>query len=42
MIHKVAMRLICDASAGQFDPTILRAFQRCAPEFERIFDELAD
>jgi hypothetical protein len=29
-------------SAGQFDPLLLQAFQRCAARFERIFRELPD
>ena len=40
--HAAALEVMLEASGGQFDPLLLRAFQRCAPLFERIFLELQD
>jgi putative two-component system response regulator len=39
--HGEAMRVILEDS-GHFDPALLVAFQRCSPQFERLFQELAD
>jgi len=39
--HACAVQVIVEESAGQFDPTLLQVFQRCAPRLERIFRELA-
>ena len=27
---------------GQFDPTLIQAFQRCAPQWEKIHREFSD
>jgi response regulator RpfG family c-di-GMP phosphodiesterase len=40
--HGVAMQVMSEGSPGQFDPLLLEAFQRCAPRFERTFQELPD
>jgi response regulator RpfG family c-di-GMP phosphodiesterase len=40
--HTSTVQLMTEASAGHFDPALLLAFQRCAPRFERIFQEVAD
>jgi hypothetical protein len=34
--------VMLEASAGQFDPVLLQAFQRCAPRFAQIFREVPD
>jgi putative two-component system response regulator len=39
LTHAAATQLMIQGSPGQFDPLLLQAFQRCAPEFERIFAE---
>jgi response regulator RpfG family c-di-GMP phosphodiesterase len=40
--HATAVHVIVEASPGQFDPDLLQVFQRCARQFERIYQELAD
>lgn len=40
--HSSAMQVILEASPGQFDPLLLQAFQKCADEFDRIFQEVND
>jgi response regulator RpfG family c-di-GMP phosphodiesterase len=40
--HNAAVHLMTEASAGQFDPALLKVFQHCHGQFERIFRELAD
>jgi response regulator RpfG family c-di-GMP phosphodiesterase/serine/threonine protein kinase len=40
--HTTAVLAITDGSPGQFDPALLQVFQRCAPQFERIFRECPD
>jgi response regulator RpfG family c-di-GMP phosphodiesterase len=40
--HSATMQLMTEGSAGHFDPALLHVFQKCAPEFEKIFHELAD
>ena len=40
--HAAALLVMIETCAGQFDPALLHAFQRCAPLFERIYRELAD
>jgi HD-GYP domain-containing protein (c-di-GMP phosphodiesterase class II) len=40
--HSATGQLMTEASNGHFDPALLQAFQRCAPRFEKIFQELAD
>jgi len=41
LIHTIATQAILQ-SVGQFDPALLKAFERVAMEFERIFRELPD
>jgi response regulator RpfG family c-di-GMP phosphodiesterase len=40
--HMAAMQVMTGSSAAQFDPALMQVFQRCAPQFERIFRELPD
>ena len=40
--HDVAVRTILEESIGQFDPALLQAFSRCAPDFDRIYSDAAD
>jgi response regulator RpfG family c-di-GMP phosphodiesterase len=40
--HSATFHLMTKASGGQFDPALLKVFQRCSSDFERIFRELAD
>jgi response regulator RpfG family c-di-GMP phosphodiesterase len=40
--HIATVQIISEGSDGQFDPTLIHFFQRCAGEFERIFRESAD
>jgi response regulator RpfG family c-di-GMP phosphodiesterase len=40
LTHAVAVRMMAETSAGQFDPALLPVFQRCAPRLERIFRDL--
>lgn len=35
--HDEAVRIILEDSPGQFDPVLLRAFESCALDFERIY-----
>jgi response regulator RpfG family c-di-GMP phosphodiesterase/serine/threonine protein kinase len=39
--HNDALQVIAE-SPGQFDPLLLQAFERCAPQFERVFREVPD
>ena len=36
------VRMMVEDFQGQFDPALARVFQRCAPQFERIFGAMAD
>jgi response regulator RpfG family c-di-GMP phosphodiesterase len=38
--HDAALQLMLEDSSGQFDPVLLHAFQRCAPQFEQIFRDM--
>jgi response regulator RpfG family c-di-GMP phosphodiesterase len=38
--HPEAVRTILEQSPGQFDPSLLEAFQSCHPEFERIYRDI--
>jgi response regulator RpfG family c-di-GMP phosphodiesterase len=40
--HAAALQVMLDATSGQFDPALLQVFQRCAPQFERIYRESPD
>jgi response regulator RpfG family c-di-GMP phosphodiesterase len=40
--HDVAVATILDGSPGQFDPVLLRAFRRCAAQFDEIFSAWHD
>jgi response regulator RpfG family c-di-GMP phosphodiesterase len=40
--HSATLQLMTEGSAGHFDPALLQVFQRCAPQFDKIFHELAD
>jgi putative two-component system response regulator len=40
--HAAAVRVMIEESPGQFDPLLLQALERCAPQFEAIFRELPD
>jgi response regulator RpfG family c-di-GMP phosphodiesterase len=40
--HDVAVRIMVEEETGHFDPALLAAFQRCAHQFERFFQELAE
>jgi HD-GYP domain-containing protein (c-di-GMP phosphodiesterase class II) len=40
LAHAAALQLLTEASPGQFDPALLKVFQGCAAEFDRIFHEL--
>ncbi|MFO0879979.1 MAG: protein kinase [Gemmataceae bacterium] len=42
MSHTAAMRTIVERSPGQFDPTLVAAFQRCHGEFERIYQQIEE
>lgn len=40
--HAAAFCVMVENSAGQFDPLLLQAFERCADQVERVFRELPD
>jgi putative two-component system response regulator len=40
--HSTAVLALAEGSPGQFDPALVQVFQRCAPQFERIFRECPD
>jgi response regulator RpfG family c-di-GMP phosphodiesterase len=40
--HAAALQVMLEANNGQFDPALLHVFQRCAPQFERIYRESPD
>ena len=40
--HTAALQVMLESSQGQFDPALLQVFQRCAPQFERIYREFPD
>ena len=42
MNHAGAVDVILKGSPGQFDPTLLRAFEGCHEQFERIYREVAE
>ena len=40
--HATAVELMLDRSPGHFDPNLLDAFRRAAPQFDRIFRDATD
>jgi response regulator RpfG family c-di-GMP phosphodiesterase len=40
--HATAVQVMSKVSEGQFDPGLLAAFTRCAPQFDRIFTDFPD
>ena len=42
MGHPGAVNVILRGSPGQFDPSLLRAFEACHPQFERIYREVGE
>jgi response regulator RpfG family c-di-GMP phosphodiesterase/serine/threonine protein kinase len=40
--HATAVQVMLKVSEGQFDPGLLAAFARCAPQFDRIFNDFPD
>jgi response regulator RpfG family c-di-GMP phosphodiesterase len=40
--HAAALQVMLEVNSGQFDPALLQVFQRCAPQFERIYRESPD
>ena len=40
--HPAALRIMTEEFTGGFDPSLFQVFLRCAPDFERIYHELAD
>ena len=40
--HDVAVRIMTEQSAGQFDPALLEVFQRCAADFDKTFRDSPD
>jgi response regulator RpfG family c-di-GMP phosphodiesterase len=42
LTHAATVQLMTQSSAGQFDPVLMQAFQRCAARFEEIFGEVRD
>jgi response regulator RpfG family c-di-GMP phosphodiesterase len=42
LAHNTAVLTIVEGSPGQFDPALIDAFRRAAPQFDRIFRDLAE
>jgi response regulator RpfG family c-di-GMP phosphodiesterase len=40
--HSEALEIMLHSSPGQFDPVLLQVFEKCAIQFERIFNQQAD
>ncbi len=40
MSHSVTVQMMIEASAGHFDPALLKLFSQCADRFEKIFQEV--
>jgi putative two-component system response regulator len=40
--HASALHLILEGSTGQFEHALLKVFQRCATQFDRIFEGLSE
>jgi putative two-component system response regulator len=41
LTHRMTLQIMTQECAGQLDPDLLRAFERCADEFEQIYWDLA-
>ncbi len=39
MSHSVAVQIMVEASAGHFDPALLKVFSQCADRFDKIFHD---
>jgi response regulator RpfG family c-di-GMP phosphodiesterase len=42
LTHQAAVQMICDGAGKQFDPALIQAFLKVAPEFDLIFREGQD
>jgi response regulator RpfG family c-di-GMP phosphodiesterase len=42
LAHPAALRMMLETAPGQFDPLLLQAFQRCAQDFERVYQLMPD
>ncbi len=42
MTHATVLEMMLHNSEGHFDPGLLQLFERCAPQFDRLFSEVAD
>src|ERR1700733_8137509 len=40
--HTAAVEIMTQASTGQFDPALLRVFERCADKFDKIYRDLKE
>jgi putative two-component system response regulator len=40
--HAATLHVMLSGSPGQFDPGLAIAFHRCAPQFDRIFQDVRD
>ncbi len=40
--HAASVQVIQKGAGEQFDPALIQAFERCAPQFEQIYRELPD
>lgn len=40
LAHDATMQMMLEQSTGHFDPVLLKAFQRCALQFEKIFSDM--
>jgi putative two-component system response regulator len=38
--HQEALRIMFQGSPGHFDPALLKLFEQCAPQFEKLYQEL--
>jgi len=38
--HDDVMKIMIHESAGHFDPELLKVFEKCAPQFEKLFQEV--
>jgi response regulator RpfG family c-di-GMP phosphodiesterase/tRNA A-37 threonylcarbamoyl transferase component Bud32 len=42
LAHPAALQIMLGSAQGKYDPVLLSAFTRCAPQFERIYREIPD